>query len=186
MSIALRCHTCHLIHIWLLTIDVLSIENILAALAVLANGAQELGQSIANIQRLINVLTKRASRKSKSSENSVFGSPEGRGECWLIKILSWPPFLAGYKPLSCCFRIRHWWRPLISRFVTYDVGHNADTWGTFKLGFFEVYYKTTGNSAKLDQRNPRFVVGIFLGQTPAIGGGGRYDRAACRDVKQSW
>ena len=79
MSIALRCHTCHLIHIWLLTIDVLSIENILAALAVLANGAQELGQSIVNIQRLINVLTKRASRKNKSSENSDFGSPEGRG-----------------------------------------------------------------------------------------------------------
>ena len=101
MSIAIRCHTCHLISIWLLTIDVLSIENILAALAVLANGAQELGQSIANIQRLINVLTKRASRKSKSSENSVFGSPEGRGECWLIKILSGRPFLGGIKPLQC-------------------------------------------------------------------------------------
>ena len=28
-------------------------------------------------------------------------------------------------------------------------------------------------------------VGIWLGQTPAIGGSGRYDRAACRDIKQT-
>ena len=26
---------------------------------------------------------------------------------------------------------------------------------------------------------------ILLAQTPAIGGGGRYDRAACRDMKQT-
>ena len=28
-------------------------------------------------------------------------------------------------------------------------------------------------------------VGILLGQTPVIGGSGRYDRAACRDIKQT-
>ena len=28
-------------------------------------------------------------------------------------------------------------------------------------------------------------VGILLGQTSVIGGGGRYDRAACRDMKQT-
>ena len=56
--------------------------------------------------------------------------------------------------------------------------------GTFLLGFFEMYYKMTGSSAKLDQSNTSFV-GILLGQTPAIGGGGRYDCAACRDMKQT-
>ena len=62
--------------------------------------------------------------------------------------------------------------------------HNAYTWGTFLLAFLEMYYTMTGSSAKLDQRNTSFV-GILLGQTPAIGGGGRYDRAACRDMKQT-
>ena len=47
-----------------------------------------------------------------------------------------------------------------------------------------MYHKVTGSSAKLDQLNTSFV-GILLGQTPAIGGGGRYDRAACRDKKQT-
>ena len=62
--------------------------------------------------------------------------------------------------------------------------HNAYTWGSFLLGLFEMYYKVTGSSAKLDQLNTSFV-GILLGQTPAIGGGGRYDRAARRDMKQT-
>ena len=42
----------------------------------------------------------------------------------------------------------------------------------------------TGSSAKLGQLNTSFV-GILLGQTPAIGGSGRYDRAACRDIQQT-
>ena len=37
-----------------------------------------------------------------------------------------------------------------------------------------------GTSAKLDQLNTSFV-GILLGQMSVIGGGGRYDSAACRD-----
>ena len=50
-----------------------------------------------------------------------------------------------------------------------------------------MYYKMTGSSAKLDQCNTCFavLVGILLGQTPVIGGGGRYDRAAGRDIKQT-
>ena len=39
----------------------------------------------------------------------------------------------------------------------------------FCWDFFEIYYKMTGSSAKLDQWNTSFV-GILLGQTPAIGG----------------
>ena len=62
--------------------------------------------------------------------------------------------------------------------------HNAYTWGSFLLGLFEMYHKVTGSSAKLDQLNTSFV-GILLGQTPAIGGGGRYDRAVRRDMKQT-
>ena len=54
----------------------------------------------------------------------------------------------------------------------------------FCWDFFEMYYEMTGSSAKLDQWNTSFV-GILLGQTPAIGGCGRYDRAACRDIKQT-
>ena len=46
------------------------------------------------------------------------------------------------------------------------------------------YGNMSGNSAKLDQRNTSRV-GISLGQTSVIGGGGRYDRAACRDMKQT-
>ena len=57
-------------------------------------------------------------------------------------------------------------------------------WELFCWDFFEMYYKITGSSAKLDQCNTRFV-GILLGQTPAIGSGGRYDCAACRDMKQT-
>ena len=59
--------------------------------------------------------------------------------------------------------------------------HNAYTWGTFLSGFFEMYYKIPGNSAKLDQSNTSFV-GILLGQTSVIRDGSRYDRAACRDI----
>ena len=57
----------------------------------------------------------------------------------------------------------------------------------FCWDFFEMYYKMTGSSAKLDQCNTCFaaLVGILLGQTPVIGGGGRYDRAAGRDIKQT-
>ena len=54
----------------------------------------------------------------------------------------------------------------------------------FCWDLFEMYYKITGSSAKLDQWNTSFV-GIWLGQTPAIGGSGHYDRAACRDIKQT-
>ena len=54
----------------------------------------------------------------------------------------------------------------------------------FCWDYFEMYYEMTGNSAKLDHWNTSFV-GILLGQTPAIGGCGRYDRAACRDIKQT-
>ena len=57
----------------------------------------------------------------------------------------------------------------------------------FCWDFFEMYYKMTGSSAKLDQCNTSFaaLVGILLGQTRVIGGGGRYDRAAGRDIKQT-
>ena len=44
--------------------------------------------------------------------------------------------------------------------------------------FFKMYYEMTGRSAKLESWNTRFV-GILLGQTPAIGGGGRCDRGGC-------
>ena len=54
----------------------------------------------------------------------------------------------------------------------------------FFWNFFEMYYKMTGSSAKHDQSSTCFV-GILLGQTPAIGGSGRYDRAPCRDIKQT-
>ena len=57
----------------------------------------------------------------------------------------------------------------------------------FCWDFFEMYSKMTGSSTKLDQCNTCFaaLVGILLGQTPVIGGGGRYDRAAGRDIKQT-
>ena len=42
----------------------------------------------------------------------------------------------------------------------------------------------TESSVKLDQSNTSFVK-ILLGQTPAIGVGGRFERAACRDMKQT-
>jgi len=54
----------------------------------------------------------------------------------------------------------------------------------FCWDFVEMYNTMTGSSAKLDQWNTGFV-GILLGQTPAIGGSGRYDRAACRDIKRT-
>ena len=53
-----------------------------------------------------------------------------------------------------------------------------------ELSCWEMYHKMKENSAELDQSNTSFV-GILLGQTPAIGGGGRYNRVACRDVKQT-
>ena len=62
--------------------------------------------------------------------------------------------------------------------------HNAHTWELFCWDFFEMYHKMTGSLAKLDQWNTSFVV-ILLGQTPAIGGSGRHDRADCRDMKQT-
>ena len=68
---------------------------------------------------------------------------------------------------------------------------SIDTEGTtpipeddFCWDFFEMYDNMTGSSAKLGQWNASFV-GILLGQTPAIGGNGRYDRATCRDIKQT-
>ena len=72
---------------------------------------------------------------------------------------------------------------IIPRYGLRAIRHNAHSWGTFWFRFFEMYYKITGSLAKLDRWNTRFG-GILLGQTPAIGRSGRYDRAACRDMKQ--
>ena len=44
-------------------------------------------------------------------------------------------------------------------------------------------YKMPGNLVKLDQRNTS-IVGIVLRQMSVIGGGGRCDRAVCRDMRQ--
>ena len=68
--------------------------------------------------------------------------------------------------------------------ATSGTRHNAYTWGTFLLRFFEMYYKMTGS--RPSSTNETGFVGILLGQTPANGGGGRYDRAACRDMKQTY
>ena len=59
------------------------------------------------------------------------------------------------------------------------------TWGTFLLGFHQNVLQNDGKFVQARPIKHKFCKD-FVWTTPAIGGGGRCDRAACRDMKQTY